>query len=102
MTSPRSRPGSLTRVKLTSADVEEVIRKRLLEKNPAGVAALESIYVKESGNKTLFDFVDGAKTYRNYADEAHFVGTYTIRQLPVPAFPGAIRGHFGSQRVRGP
>ena len=31
-----------TRVKLTSADVEEVIRKRLLEKNDAGEAALRS------------------------------------------------------------
>ena len=66
-----------TRVKLTSADVEEVIRKRLLEKNEAGAAALSAIYAKESANfKTLFDFVDGAKTYRNYTDEAHFVGTY--------------------------
>ena len=59
-----------TRVKLTSADVEEVIRKRLLEKNDAGAAALQSIYAAESANfKTLFDFVDGAKTYRNYTDE---------------------------------
>ena len=52
-----------TRVKLTSADVEEVIRKRLLEKNNAGTAALSEIYAKESANfKTLFDFVDGAKS----------------------------------------
>ena len=83
----------LTRVKLTSADVEEVIRKRLLEKNPAGVAALESIYVKESGNfKTLFDFVDGAKTYRNYTDEAHFVGTYPFVSYQFPLFQAAIEG----------
>ena len=48
-----------TRVKLTSADVEEVIRKRLLEKNGAGEAALAAIYAAESPNfKTLFDFVD--------------------------------------------
>ena len=83
----------LTRVKLTSADVEEVIRKRLLEKNPAGVAALESIYVKEFGNfKTLFDFVDGAKTYRNYTDEAHFVGTYPFVSYQFPLFQAAIEG----------
>lgn len=83
----------LTRVKLTSADVEEVIRKRLLEKNAAGVAALESIYVKESGNfKTLFDFVDGAKTYRNYTDEAHFVGTYPFVSYQFPLFQAAIEG----------
>jgi len=61
-----------TRVKLTSADVEEVIRKRLLEKNGTGETALQAIYAVESANfKTLFDFVDGAKTNRNYTDEAH-------------------------------
>ena len=58
------------RVKLTSADVEEVIRKRLLEKNDKGTQVLEAVYAQEAGNfKTLFDFVDGAKTYRNFAAE---------------------------------
>jgi hypothetical protein len=82
-----------TRVKLTSADVEEVIRKRLLEKNGAGEAALEAIYAKESANfKTLFDFVDGAKTYRNYTDGAHFVGTYPFVSYQFPLFQAAIEG----------
>ena len=82
-----------TRVKLTSADVEEVIRKRLLEKNGAGEAALEAIYARESANfKTLFDFVDGAKTYRNYTDAAHFVGTYPFVSYQFPLFQAAIEG----------
>jgi hypothetical protein len=82
-----------TRVKLTSADVEEVIRKRLLEKNATGEAALEAIYVEESANfKTLFDFVDGAKTYRNYTDAAHFVGTYPFVSYQFPLFQAAIEG----------
>jgi hypothetical protein len=82
-----------TRVKLTSADVEEVIRKRLLEKNGAGEAALEATYAKESANfKTLFDFVDGAKTYRNYSDAAHFVGTYPFVSYQFPLFQAAIEG----------
>ncbi len=82
-----------TRVKLTSADVEEVIRKRLLDKSDAGASELKSIYVKESGNfKTLFDFVDGAKTYRNYTDEAHFVGTYPFVSYQFPLFQAAIEG----------
>jgi hypothetical protein len=82
-----------TRVKLTSADVEEVIRKRLLEKNGAGEAALETIYTKESANfKTLFDFVDGAKTYRNYTDVTHFVGTYPFVSYQFPLFQAAIEG----------
>ncbi len=82
-----------TRVKLTSADVEEVIRKRLLEKNDAGAAALSATYANESANfKTLFNFVDGAKTYRNYTDEAHFVGTYPFVSYQFPLFQAAIEG----------
>ena len=82
-----------TRVKLTSADVEEVIRKRLLEKNEAGETALNSIYTEQHANfKTLFDFVDGAKTYRNYTDEAHFVGTYPFVSYQFPLFQAAIEG----------
>ncbi|WP_324651662.1 BREX system P-loop protein BrxC [Georgenia sp. H159] len=82
-----------TRVKLTSADVEEVIRKRLLEKSGTGETALQAIYGVESANfKTLFDFVDGAKTYRNYTDEAHFVGTYPFVSYQFPLFQAAIEG----------
>jgi len=81
------------RVKLTSADVEEVIRKRLLEKNDDGTAVLRAFYAAESGNfKTLFDFVDGAKSYRNYTDEAHFVGTYPFVSYQFPLFQAAIEG----------
>ncbi|UAK39181.1 BREX system P-loop protein BrxC [Gordonia bronchialis] len=82
-----------TRVKLTSADVEEVIRKRLLEKNDAGETELHTIYTHEHANfKTLFDFVDGAKTYRNYTDEEHFVGTYPFVSYQFPLFQEAIEG----------
>ncbi len=82
-----------TRVKLTSTDVEEVIRKRLLEKNAAGTNELESVYGQESANfRTLFDFVDGAKTYRNYTDQDHFVGTYPFVSYQFPLFQAAIEG----------
>jgi hypothetical protein len=82
-----------TRLKLTSADVEEVIRKRLLEKKDTGAARLSKIYTDEHANfKTLFDFVDGAKTYRNYTDEAHFIGTYPFVSYQFPLFQAAIEG----------
>ena len=82
-----------TRLKLTSADVEEVIRKRLLEKNDAGVAVLGKIYLDQHANfRTLFDFVDGSKTYRNYADETHFIGTYPFVSYQFPLFQAAIEG----------
>ena len=42
--------------------------------------------------KTLFDFVDGAKTYRNYTDETHFVGTYPFVSYQFPLFQAAIEG----------
>jgi hypothetical protein len=82
-----------TRLHLTSADVEEVIRKRLLEKSTTGETTLRGIYVAESANfKTLFDFVDGAKRYRNYTDEEHFVGTYPFVSYQFPLFQDAIEG----------
>ena len=81
------------RVKLTSADVEEVISRRLLEKNEAGSVDLKSIYGKEAANfKTIFDFVDGAKTYRNYVDESHFIGTYPFVTYQIPMFQASIEG----------
>lgn len=82
-----------TRIKLTSADVEEVIRKRLLEKNDKGTQVLDALYATEHGNfKTLFDFVDGAKTYRNYTDVDHFVGTYPFVSYQFPLFQASIEG----------
>jgi len=82
-----------TRVKLTSADVEEVIRKRLLDKNETGETELAAIYARESANfRTIFDFVVGSKTYRNYADEAHFVGAYPFVSYQFPLFQAAIEG----------
>lgn len=80
-------------VKLSSADVEEVIRKRLLEKNDAGIAELHKLYDRESANfKTLFDFVDGGKSYVNFADEDHFVGAYPFVGYQFPLFQAAIEG----------
>lgn len=81
-----------TRVSLSSADVEEVIRKRLLEKNQDGVGALKAIHARESGNfKTLFDFV-GGRTYPNYPDEARFISTYPFVNYQFPLFSAALVG----------
>jgi len=82
-----------TKVKLTSQDVEEVISKRLLEKNDAGGAELRAIHARESANfKTIFDFVDGAKTYRNFVDEGRFINTYPFVTYQIPMFQAAIEG----------
>ncbi len=81
------------KVKLTSQDVEEVISKRLLEKNDPGATALKAIYSKEAPNfPTIFNFVDGAKTYRNFVNEARFINTYPFVTYQIPMFQAAIEG----------
>jgi hypothetical protein len=80
------------RLKLTSQDVEEVIRKRLLDKSGAATADIAAMYANEHANfKTLFDFVEG-RHYPNYRDEAHFVGTYPFVSYQFPLFQSAIEG----------
>ena len=92
-----------TRVKLTSADVEEVIRKRLLEKNDAGAAALGTIYADRARQ-----LQDAVRLRRRVEDlpQLHRRGPLhrdlPVRQLPVPAVPGRDRGHLRPQRLRGP
>lgn len=82
-----------TKVKLTSQDVEEVISKRLLEKNDAGTEALKAIHGQQAENfPTIFNFADGAKTYRNYVDEARFISTYPFVTYQIPLFQAAIEG----------
>lgn len=80
------------RLKLTSQDVEEVIRKRLLAKAPESTNDVEALYSAEHSNfKTLFDFVEG-RHYPNYRDEQHFVGTYPFVSYQFPLFQSAIEG----------
>ncbi|HCM95430.1 MAG TPA: BREX system P-loop protein BrxC [Glutamicibacter sp.] len=82
-----------TKVKLTSQDVEEVISKRLLEKNDVGSSALMEIHSKEAANfPTIFNFVEGTKTYRNYVDAARFINTYPFVTYQIPMFQAAIEG----------
>jgi len=81
-----------TRMKLTSADVEEVIRKRLLAKNARGRARLSTIYDEQRNNlKTLFDFADGSQTYRNFRDSEHFIQSYPFIPYQFPLFQSAIQ-----------
>ncbi|MEV0063802.1 BREX system P-loop protein BrxC [Nocardia sp. NPDC050718] len=80
------------RLKLTSQDVEEVIRKRLLAKTEFATGEVAAIYGAEHANfKTLFDFVEG-RHYPNYRDESHFVGTYPFVSYQFPLFQSAIEG----------
>ncbi len=80
------------RMKLTSADVAEVIQKRLLMKTKDGVRLLSDIYNQQSNNfKTLFDFADGSKTYRNFQDPDHFIQSYPFIPYQFSLFQSAIQ-----------
>lgn len=80
------------RMKLTSADVAEVIQKRLLSKNEDGIRQLSDLYHAESNNfDTLFDFADGSQTYRNYQDRDHFIHSYPFVPYQFSLFQSAIQ-----------
>ncbi|RPI65914.1 MAG: BREX system P-loop protein BrxC, partial [Geobacteraceae bacterium] len=80
------------RMKLTSANVAEVIQKRLLMKNENGVRLLSDIYHEQSNNfKTLFDFADGSQTYRNFQDRDHFIHSYPFIPYQFALFQSAIQ-----------
>ena len=80
------------RMKLTSADVAEVIQKRLLQKNDTGISKLSKVYNDQVNNfKTLFDFADGAQLYRNFRDQDHFIHTYPFVPYQFILFQTAIQ-----------
>lgn len=80
------------RMKLTSTDVAEVIEKRLLMKNNDGVKLLSDIYQIQTNNfKTLFDFADGSKNYRNFKDQDHFIHSYPFIPYQFALFQVAIQ-----------
>lgn len=81
------------RLKLTSADVAEVIQKRLLTKNDIGADLLKTVYDQQFNNfKTLFEFADGGQHYQNFRDLEHFTYCYPFVPYQFPLFQSAIRG----------
>lgn len=80
------------RVKLSSQDVAEVIQKRLLDKKTECKAELQNIYDREKNNfKTLFNFVDQSRTYRNYKDDENFIDCYPFVPYQFDLFQDCIR-----------
>jgi len=80
------------RMKLTGADVAEVIQKRLLLKNEDGIEKLTDLFHEQENNfKTLFDFADGSQTYRNFRDSDHFIHAYPFIPYQFTLFQTAIQ-----------
>ena len=80
------------RMKLTGANVAEVIQKRLLMKTEESIPSLERLYETQVNNfKTLFDFADGAQTYRNFRDRDHFIQAYPFIPYQFDLFQASIQ-----------
>jgi hypothetical protein len=80
------------RMPLNSADVAEVIQKRLLKKTEAGILSLTDLYHREANNlKTLFDFSDGSMRLENFRDRDHFIHSYPFVPYQYPLFQQAIQ-----------
>jgi hypothetical protein len=76
---------------LNSADVAEVIQRRLLSKTDAGQITLSNLHDKEENNlRTLFDFTDGSIKLKNFDNREHFVSSYPFPPYQYMLFQMAI------------
>lgn len=81
-----------TPLSLTSANVDEVIQRRLLDKNEDGKAMLAPLYEKEKNNfKTIIQFADSRK-YQDFKDLLHFLACYPLLPYQFDLFQSSIRG----------
>ncbi len=79
------------RIPLNSADVAEVIQRRLLAKTDAAEIVLGNLHDKEQNNlKTLFDFADGSIKLRNYRDRDNFIASYPFAPYQYTLFQMVI------------
>lgn len=79
------------RMPLNSADVAEVIQRRLLSKTEAAQITLGNLYDREENNlKTLFDFADGSIKLKNYRGREQFVSSYPFPPYQYTLFQMAI------------
>lgn len=81
------------RMPLNSADVAEVIQRRLLAKTEEAEIRLGHLYDREENNlKTLFDFADGSFRFRTFSDRKHFIASYPFPAYQYDLFQRAITG----------
>lgn len=80
-----------SRMTLTSADVREVIQKRLLAKHEDEPEVLTKIYDIEKENlQTLFRFGDGSKEYKSWRGSDQFCDFYPFHTYQFDLFQRAI------------
>jgi energy-coupling factor transporter ATP-binding protein EcfA2 len=80
-----------TRMTLSSADVSEVIQRRLLAKFPEQPDELTELYSREKENlRTIFRFGEGSRSYKGYSDAEHFCRVYPFHPYQVDLFQSCI------------
>ncbi len=80
------------RIPLTSANVDEVIEKRLLEKNENGKAEFEKLYNQEHANlKTLLSFSEAGIQFKQYQDKEDFINKYPFVPYQFDLFQQCIK-----------
>ena len=80
------------KLKLTNVNVNEVIQKRLLVKNENGLAITKAVYNAQKANfNTLFQFVDGPKSFRVYDNEDEFCISYPFVTYQFDLFSVAFK-----------
>ena len=66
-----------TKLPLSGANADEVVKRRLLEKTASAIPDIASLYdARKDDFNVLFNFADGSKSYALYRDEESFVSTY--------------------------
>lgn len=81
----------VTRMTLASADVREVIQKRLLAKSEAEPEVLTAIWDREKDNlQTLYRFSDGSKVYNGWRGSDEFCDLYPFHPYQFDLFQEAI------------
>ncbi len=81
-----------TRLTLTSADVREVIQKRLLAKREAEPEVLTTIYDREHENlQTLYRFSDGSMDFKRWRGSDEFCAFYPFIPYQFDLFQRAIQ-----------
>jgi len=65
------------KIPLTSANVDEVIEKRLLKKNDNAKTELKKVFGKESDHlRTIYSFSDAGVQFKGYKDDLDFVNKF--------------------------
>ena len=81
------------RLSLNSADVSEVIQKRLLTKTEEAVKGLKKIYDSEKNNfRTIFEFNENSRKYKLFSGEEDFDYCYPFIPYQFELFQSSIMG----------